>query len=325
MEIIAVGASQGGVPALKTLVAGLPRNFATPILVVLHVGTERSILPSILSDPKGLTASHAVQGEPVRPGHILIAPPDQHMLVVDGHIRLSHGPRENWARPAIDPLFRSVAHTYGPGAAGIILSGTLNDGTAGLYEIKQRAGIAIVQDPADAEAASMPLSALANVAVDYTLPISEIPALLTRLATNSGKIAAGSSGAFAMKSHNFASPAAQTCPDCGGAMRDVQVGTLMQFHCHIGHVMSAQVLAAAKLETLQNNISACVRAANERTDLCKEIARKCRAGGDAAAAALWGKAADEAAGRAQLLADVADTEWMHPENAAGTTARAASG
>src|SRR5207245_40109 len=106
-EVIAVGASQGGVQALKTLVAGLAKKFETPILVVLHIGAERSILPAMLNDPNGLRASHAVEGEAVRPGHIHIAPPDHHMTVADGHIRLSRGPRENWARPAIDPLFRS--------------------------------------------------------------------------------------------------------------------------------------------------------------------------------------------------------------------------
>src|SRR5215469_11668330 len=147
--VVAIGASQGGVDALRELVAALPQSFKTPVLVVLHIGSSRSILPGILSDLDDISASHASDGERIRNGHIYVAPPDHHMLVSDGHIRLSRGPRENWARPAIDPLFRSVANAFGADAIGVVLTGNLNDGTSGLYEIKRCRGVTIVQDPAD--------------------------------------------------------------------------------------------------------------------------------------------------------------------------------
>src|SRR5438552_117454 len=267
-EIIAIGASQGGVHALKALVERLPKNFRTPILVVLHIGAARSVLPAILNARGGPTASHPADGELIRDGHIFVAPPDHHMLVADGHIRLSGGARENWARPAIDPLFRSVARNHGAGVIGVILSGALNDGTAGLYDIKQRGGMTIVQDPADAEAPSMPQSALHNVSVDYCLPLSEIAPLLTRLEKQ--RLSKTSTpGVFAMPDaeHKFSIPVALTCPECGGAMREEQRGTITQFRCHIGHVMTAEILAAAKLERLQNDVAVCVRAANEHTEL----------------------------------------------------------
>ncbi|MBV9330215.1 MAG: chemotaxis protein CheB, partial [Alphaproteobacteria bacterium] len=159
-RIVVIGASQGGVEALHGLVERLPGDFAAPILVVIHVGAGPSILPSILNDIGRLNASHVKNGDAIRPGHIHVAPPDHHLIVVDGRLELSRGPRENWTRPAIDPLFRSAAEAYGADVIGVILSGGMNDGTAGLYEIKRRGGIAVVQDPDEAEAPSMPQSAI---------------------------------------------------------------------------------------------------------------------------------------------------------------------
>jgi two-component system chemotaxis response regulator CheB len=136
-RVIAIGASHGGVEALRAVVGRLPADFPAPILVALHIGAEESILPSILEDSGALSASHAYNGERLRPGHIYVAPPDRHLIVVDGRAGLSHGPRENWVRPAIDPLFRSLAEAHGPEAVGVVLTGRLNDGTAGLFEIKR--------------------------------------------------------------------------------------------------------------------------------------------------------------------------------------------
>src|SRR4051794_35588868 len=146
-RVVAIGASQGGVVALHTLVSMLPADFPAPILIVVHIGAGPSILPALLNDLKRLPTSHAVHDEHIQPGHIYIAPPDHHLIVKDGRLQLSRRPRENWTRPAIDPLFRCVADEYGPDAIGVILSGNLSDGTVGLYEIKRRGGIAIVQDP----------------------------------------------------------------------------------------------------------------------------------------------------------------------------------
>ena len=182
-RIVTIGASQGGVQALCALLAGLPPDFGAPVLIVQHIGAAESMLPSILNEVSALDAAFAAHRESLKTGRIYVAPPDQHMLVHDGQIDLSRGPRENWARPAVDPLFRSAAFCYGPGTIGIVLSGRLNDGTAGLFEIKRAGGVALVQTPREAEAPDMPQSALDNAAVDYCLPVAEMPRLLARLVT----------------------------------------------------------------------------------------------------------------------------------------------
>ncbi|MBV9509305.1 MAG: hypothetical protein JO303_03360 [Caulobacteraceae bacterium] len=313
-RIIVAGASQGGVQALRTLVAGLPKDFSAPILVVLHVGASESILPSILSDLGGLAASHARHGEPIREGRIYVAPPDRHLLVVRDRLELSHGPRENWARPAIDPLFRTAAEWWGPAVVGVVLSGALNDGTSGLYEIKRRGGLAIVQDPAEAEAPSMPKSALDNVPVDFRLTVSEISRLLVDLERQEARPQRREVGASAMATtaQRFTEPAAQTCPECGGAMRQETQGSLTRFRCHIGHVMTAEVLAAAQLEIIEQDLSVALRSLKERVALCDEMADKLSAKGDAAAE-VWRHAGAEARRRAEEVQRLTDLDWMSPE------------
>ena len=179
--IVVVGASVGGVEAIGFLAAALPPDFAAAVLVVLHIGAHKSVLPRLLSQRGPLPACHPRDGDLIRPGHIYVAPPDHHLLVEPGRVRLARGPRENWARPAVDPLFRSAAQAYGRAVVGIVLTGGLNDGTAGLFEVKRRGGLAVVQDPGDAVSPGMPQSALSHVAVDHCLPLMAIPALLAGL------------------------------------------------------------------------------------------------------------------------------------------------
>jgi two-component system chemotaxis response regulator CheB len=129
-----------------------------------------------------LLAAHARQGEPIRMGHILIAPPDQHMTLGDGVVQLTRGPRENHHRPAIDPLFRSAARAYGPSVIGVILTGMLNDGSAGLRAVRAAGGRAVIQDPADAAAPDMPWNALRHAGADHRVKLAAIPQVLARLA-----------------------------------------------------------------------------------------------------------------------------------------------
>ena len=318
-RIVVMGASQGGVEALRLLVRELPADFPAPVLVVLHVGTAPSVLPSLLHRHGGLSASHALDGEALQPGHILVAPPDRHMRVLDGHVELTRGPRENWARPAVDPLFRSAAEIYGADVIGVVLTGGLNDGASGLWEIKRRGGIAVVQDPADAEAPSMPQSALDNVQVDFCLPLAEIPRTLDRLAREQApaRRRPDQHGAQAMPHDDppFDRPTAQTCPDCGGAMREEQQGRLTRYRCHIGHVMTAEVLAASQLDVLQRDISSVLRTLNERSALGREMAEKHARRGDAAAAAMWTQSAEEAERREHAIRDLDEAAWGHPEQA----------
>ena len=182
--IMVIGASVGGVEALKTLVSDLPRDIPAALVVVQHIGRNPSQLPELLARAGSLPAGHAGQGEVVRPGRIYVAPPDHHLLLMDGFTRLTRGPRENWARPAIDPLFRSAADIHGPRVIGVVLTGALNDGTAGLHAVRAAGGIAVVQHPADAACAEMPVSALQHAGADYCVPLRDMPQLLYDLASD---------------------------------------------------------------------------------------------------------------------------------------------
>lgn len=231
-DIIVIGASAGGLPALTTILNGLPPTLPAVVLVVMHIGaTSNGVLPTILRRHVDLPVLFA--NDYVRPvhGHIYVARPDFHLLVHDGHLRVVHGPRENGFRPAIDPLFRTAAREFGPRVIGIVLSGALSDGTYGLGVIKDRGGITVVQDPLDAEVASMPQHALNAVDVDYVLPASEIPALLVRLSetTIQGETAMARARDLepqlpseetevAAMEKRFGAPTPLTCPDCGGAL-----------------------------------------------------------------------------------------------------------
>ena len=176
--VVVVGASYGGVEAMQKLVADLPATIPAAIFAVLHVGPHASQFPELLNDGSALPAHHARHGELILPGNIYVAPPDHHLLVRPQHVALSRGPRENWTRPAIDPLFRSAAKSYGPAVVGVILTGRLNDGTAGLFDIKRKGGITMVQDPSDALCPSMPSSALKHVAVDHCVGLADMPPIL---------------------------------------------------------------------------------------------------------------------------------------------------
>ena len=176
--VVVVGASYGGVEAMQKLFADLPATIPAAIFAVLHVGPHDSQFPELLNNASALPAHHARHGELILPGKIYVAPPDHHLLVRRQHMTLSRGPRENWTRPAIDPLFRSAAKAYGAAAAGVILTGRLNDGTAGLFEIKRKGGITIVQDPSDALCPAMPSSALKHVAVDHCVGLADMSRIL---------------------------------------------------------------------------------------------------------------------------------------------------
>jgi two-component system, chemotaxis family, protein-glutamate methylesterase/glutaminase len=182
-DIIVIGASAGGVEALAELARGLPPHISASLLVVHHFPAHStSVLPSILNRAGPVHAAHAQQNEPIRPSRIYVAPPNYHMIIKPGHVQLVRGPRENGHCPAIDPLFRSAALAYGPHVVGVILSGTLNDGSEGLRAVKTRGGVAIIQDPAEALYSGMPRSAMRNVAVDHVLRVPAMPPVLDQLA-----------------------------------------------------------------------------------------------------------------------------------------------
>src|SRR5262245_19279854 len=181
-DIVVIGASAGGMEALQTLVSRLPADLPASVFIVWHLSPGmKSILPEILNRSGRLPAAHPRDGDPIAPGRIYVAPNDHHMLLEKGYIRVTKGPKENRFRPAVDPLFRSAAYIYGTRVIGVVLTGGLDDGTAGLYTIKLRGGTAIVQEPADAMIRSMPLNALAHTESDYKLPVARMGDLIARL------------------------------------------------------------------------------------------------------------------------------------------------
>src|SRR5689334_23277097 len=181
-RIIVMGASTGGFEAFRKIISKLPADFNSSIFIVWHIAPDiRGILPQVLNNVSGIHAANAYDKEEIKPNRIYVAPPDHHLVVEQGRVRVTHGPKENRFRPAVDPLFRSAAYTYGNRVIGVILSGALDDGTAGLWTVKHFGGITIVQDPMDAEVPSMPENALREVSVDYCVGVSELPELLVRL------------------------------------------------------------------------------------------------------------------------------------------------
>ena len=319
--IIVIGTSEGGIQAVQALTAGLPGTLKAALLIVLHVGAHESHLPMLLNLDGSLPAVHPQDGDPIHAGHIYVAPPDRHLVVERGHVRLTRGPRENWARPAIDPLFRSAAQAYGSRVIGVVLTGGLNDGTAGLYEIKRQGGTTIVQDPVDAVNPSMPRSALAHVAVDHCLPLAGMPELLIQLVAAQGGslhpdiIPASARRQEMTAEYKLDDPVAVTCPDCGGALLRTELGSLSQFRCHIGHVYTADVLVAAQFSAMEWSLEAAMRALSERGELCRQMADKTQAAGHAGVATQWSGAMREAKDRTATLRKLLEKTWLHPGDA----------
>jgi two-component system chemotaxis response regulator CheB len=299
-NIIVIGASAGGVNALQRLAADLPAMFPAAILVVLHIGTNKSVLPQLLASAGPNTAAHVEDGEQLQMGHFAVAPPDHHLLVEDGLLRLSRGPKENFARPSIDPLFRSAALAYGPRVIGVVLTGQLDDGTAGLQAIKECGGIAVVEDPDTAFAPSMPQSARTYVAVDHCVPIESMAQSFGDLVTQSSLPLGQSPPAFrhehaaaAGKANtmnelgSIATPSPLACPECGGGLWEIKRARPPRFRCHTGHAYSLRALQYAMNENTEGALWSAVRALQERAALIRRAAAEDRGLGkapDAAAA-----------------------------------------
>jgi len=250
-----VGASAGGVEALGMLIEGLPPELPASVFVVLHVlPTGTSVLPAILDRAGVLQAAPAIDGEPIERGHIYVAPPDLHLLVHEGTVALSRGPRENGHRPAVDPLFRSAARVYGHRVIAVVLSGALDDGTAGLLFVKSRGGVTIVQDPSDALYPGMPESALAHGAADHCVPISEMPALICDLLDAQVDLMQAPHDPPDHEDRSDGDPRAGilspiTCPECGGALWEHEEGGVLRFKCHVGHAYSADSLEVSQSQS----------------------------------------------------------------------------
>jgi two-component system chemotaxis response regulator CheB len=274
-HIIVIGASAGGVEAVSELVSRIPGDIPAAISVTLHFPPRgASALPRILERVGSLPAAHAADGMPLKDGRIYVAPPDHHLLIFRDGIRLYRGPRENGNRPAIDPMFRSAALTYGRRVIGVVLSGSLDDGTSGLMAIKRRGGIAVVQAPDDAVFPSMPLSAIEHVDVDHVVSVHQMGELLARLANRpvaveertvsdetrkEVELTEMSLGRMPAEAHpGVLAPFG--CPDCGGTLWQLRDGDLVRFRCRVGHAWSAEALLQRQHETLDDALWTALRA-----------------------------------------------------------------
>ena len=312
-DIVVIGASAGGIQALTTLVAGLPRDFPASLMVVVHIPPYAvSRLPEILSRSGPLLATHAQHGEVIEPGRIYIAPPDRHLLVRAGWIELSRGPRENHSRPAIDPMFRTAARAYGRRTIGIVLSGALYDGSMGLLAIKTRGGMAIVQDPREAIVDSMPRRAIERAAADHILPVTEIASALTDLVQQPVIAQGGNSMVDTIDAEerleeviaeDFAEQANNerpeettlfTCPDCGGVLWQGGDGPVLRFRCHVGHAFAPEVLLSQKSEELETALWSSLRLLKEKATLTLQLANRTRTSGNGKAAQAAERIAEQA-------------------------------
>jgi two-component system, chemotaxis family, protein-glutamate methylesterase/glutaminase len=285
-DIVVMGASAGGVETLAELMSGLPAEFPAAIFVVLHLlPTGHSVLPEILDRAGPLPATTAQNGEEIDRGRIYVAPPDRHLLLLAGKVRLSNGPRENGHRPALDPLFRSAARAYRERVIAVVLSGSLDDGTAGLRLVKRMGGATVAQDPEDALYSSMPASAVANKAADHVAPLAEIPALLSDLVDTSIEMVAGPFPDLedldpAEPDRSDDDPTAGdltglTCPECGGALWEhLDPDGYVRFKCHVGHAYSPDSLETAQSEGLEMAMWSALRTLEERGDLFRRLARR---------------------------------------------------
>lgn len=290
-DMIVIGASAGGVEALKNLVGDLSSDLEATLLVVLHVPSHStSFLPNILQRNGPLPATHPDDGETIRRGHIYVAPPNRHLVLRDGKIHLSGGPRENGFRPAIDPLFRSAARIYDSRVIGVILSGTLGDGSFGLKSIKNAGGIVIVQDLQEAIFSEMPLNAIESIAVDYILPVAGIAATIEQLAQQPVRQRRGAPMPDETEKEreivkkdirqfesggNPRLASVLTCPECGGVMWELGHGEMVKYRCHVGHAFSTESLLNEQAETLEVALWSAIRSLEERAALLKRMAAQC--------------------------------------------------
>lgn len=325
-DIAVVGASAGGVEALASLARAMPSALPMAIVVVLHMPSDaNSRLPEILSRVGPLPASFAQHGVSPAPGTILIAPPDHHVVFSGDRTYLLDGPRENGFRPAIDPLFRSAARELGPRVVGVILSGTMDDGAAGLAAVRSFGGATVVQDPDDALASGMPRAAIEAAGPDHIVPATAIADILAELAAAEVPVPAdagnghlrpvGPGGAMGVpRGIQAADPTLVAdpmqlpphgvdlaCPECGGALQEVLAGTFPRFRCRTGHIYSSGTLLETKSVELEGALYAALRALEEEASIAGRMVAKSRDAGATAAMRRFEQRQGDAAGRADLV------------------------
>jgi two-component system, chemotaxis family, protein-glutamate methylesterase/glutaminase len=317
-DLVVVGASAGGVEALRAMAAGLPAGFPACVIVVLHVpATAPSALPAILRRAGPLPARQAVNDDPLTPGMILVAPPDHHIIVYDDAVTISHGPRENGHRPAIDVLFRSAARTRAARTVGVVLSGALDDGAAGLVAIAQRGGACVVQDFEEALHDSMPRAAAAAVPSSRVVDMAAMPAVLEELVRGPARAPSRAPALMEVETamadmdpramhaeRRPGRPSGFACPDCHGALFEINDGPILRFRCRVGHAWSPESLAAQQAADLESALWMALRNLEENAALSRQLASRAKEDGHDLASERFASDADEAVHAAELLREL---------------------
>jgi two-component system chemotaxis response regulator CheB len=315
-DIVVVGGSAGAVEVATELARGLPADFPAAVALVIHFpDSGTSVLPRILSRAGVLPALHAADGEPIAPGRIYIAPPGCHLVLHDGVVRLSRGPKENGHRPAIDPLFRSAARYYGPRVIGVVLSGNLNDGTVGLRAIKRAGGVAVVQQPETAMYPGMPRSAIRHVPVDHVVPVPEVSALLaglvgqpapevTIMPDDVAPDGAEEEVVIADRERQPGTPSTYACPECHGVLWEAGNGEVVEFRCRVGHAYTAEALLAHQTEQLEAAMWTALRSLEEHAALARRLAARAHGRGHEHSASAFTEQAMDAEHHASVIRGV---------------------
>ena len=294
-DIIVMGASAGGIDGFREILSALPGDFAGSVFIVLHIPPDApSRLAAILDRHAALPVTTAEDGARIEPGHIYVAPPDHHLILEPDKMRVVRGPRENRHRPAIDPLFRSAARSFGSRVIGVLLSGLLDDGTSGLQVIHARDGVSIVQDPSEAEFSTMPHNAVEFDSPDHVVPVAQIGPLLVQLARESvpekpaakpvspelnREVGVAEMNMDDIQAERAGDPSAFSCPECKGVLWEVEEADLARFRCRVGHAYSSESLLAAKSEELEAALWAALRALEENAAMSRRMAARARKSG----------------------------------------------
>jgi two-component system chemotaxis response regulator CheB len=302
---------------LKHIVAQLPCDFPGTVFIVWHVSpTYPSMLPQILQRLCSLPVAHAIDEEAIEPGRVYIAPPDHHLIVEQGQVRVTRGPKENRFRPSVDVLFRSAALAYGAQVIGVVLTGSLDDGAAGMYAIKNRGGIGLVQDPFEALYPSMPIQTMKAAKIDYCLPMKEIGALLVSLVNEAVEkreenpvsdqmemevAIAREDNAFGLGIMKLGEPSPYTCPECHGVLLKLKEGNFIRFRCHTGHAYSLNTLLAEVTKYIEDKLWGTLRAIEESQLLMSHMAEHMREENDNEMAELFLQKSEEANKRSELI------------------------
>jgi two-component system, chemotaxis family, protein-glutamate methylesterase/glutaminase len=319
-DILVMGASAGGIDGFREIVSAFPRDFDASVFIVLHIPPDApSRLAAILDRHTALPVTTAEDGGRIEPGHIYVAPPDHHLILDPDKMRVVRGPRENRHRPAIDPLFRSAARSFGARVVGVLLSGLLDDGTNGLQVIHARGGVSVVQDPSEAEYSTMPHNAIEFDSPDYVMPVAQIGPLLVQLAGESVPAKAAVKPAPAklnqevgvaemnmedIQAERAGEPSAFACPECNGVLWEVRDADLVRFRCRVGHAYSSESLLTAKSEELEAALWGALRALEESAAMSRRMASRASKSGHTHSHTRLTQQASEQQHQAAILRDM---------------------